>query len=195
MLKCPNLNHKQKLHYRTLRIHNLNHPATHDIRLCFTCRGLRSILLLSESKLISKIDEKYNKDLTLKDITLVDITLKITVHNTDRVTVMVAYTDNLILIDIIGVSRLSGALTTVKERLQRVIEDYNKSISNNELNRVIVDTNDCLIPNCMSWTVNMWHFGHDSSLEFTGPMFGHTWRESLDVFRIYSKKSKTKKES
>jgi hypothetical protein len=39
----------------------------------------------------------------------------------------------------------------------------------------------------------MWHFGHDSTFEFTGPMFAHRWKESLDVFRVYSKKSEKRK--
>jgi hypothetical protein len=194
MTATPQLTNTQKAFLKFLRIHQLDHPSIHDIRLSFICEKLRSILVSSNSDLIKSIDDGSNKDVTLKKITLDDITLKITVHNTDRVTVSVACSDNPIPIDLFGVSRLTGALTTVKERLQRVIEDYNRSISNDEINGVRTDIKDCQIPDYMSWNVNMWHFGHDSTLEFTGPMFAHTWKESLDVFRIYSKKSRRKKE-
>lgn len=194
MTATPQLTNTQKAFLKFLRIHQLDHPSIHDIRLSFVCEGLRSILVSSNSDSIKNIDNLNNKDVTLKKITLDDITLKITVHNTDRVTVSVACTDNPIPIDLFGVSRLTGVLTTVKERLQRVIEDYNRSISNDEINGVRTDIKDCQIPDYMSWNVNMWHFGHDSTLEFTGPMFAHTWKESLDVFRIYSKKSRRKKE-
>lgn len=44
-----------------------------------------------QNNLIDTVDEKYNKDITLKDITLDDITLKITIHITDRITVMVLF--------------------------------------------------------------------------------------------------------
>jgi hypothetical protein len=193
MTAIPNLTNTQKAFLKFLRIHQLEQPSIHDIRLSFICKNLRSILVSSNSDLIKNIDDRDNKDITLKKITLDDITLKITVHNTDRVTVAVACTDNPIPIDLIGVSRLSSALTTVKERLQRVIEDYGKSSFDDKPDKIILDTNDCLIPDCMSWTVNMWHFGHDSTFEFTGPMFAHRWKESLDVFRVYSKKSEKRK--
>jgi hypothetical protein len=193
MTATPPLTNKQKVFLKFFRIQQLEHPSIHDIRLSFICKGLRSILETSNSDLIKNIDEKSNKDVTLKKITLDDITLKITVHNTDRVTVSIACTDNPIPIDLFGIARLTGALTTVRERLQRVIDDYMKSSFDNGPYGVIDDTNNCLLPDCMSWTVNMWHFGHDSTLEFTGPMFEHTWKESLDVFRIYSKKSKRKR--
>lgn len=193
MTATPPLTNKQKVFLKFFRIQQLEHPSIHDIRLSFVCEGLRSMLLSSNSDLIKNIDNESNKDVTLKKITLDDITLKITVHNTDRATVSVACSDNPIPIDLFGVARLTGALTTVKERLHRVINDLKKSATDNGPYGVIGDTNEYFIPDCMSWTVNMWHFGHDSPLEFTGPMFEHTWKESLDVFRIYSKKSKRKK--
>jgi hypothetical protein len=193
MTAIPELTNKQKAFLKFFRIHQLEHPCIHDIRLCFICKGLRSILVSSNSDLIKNLDNESNKDITLKKITLGDITLKITVHNSDKVTVMIACTDNPIPIDLIGVSRLSGALTTVKERLQRVIDDHSKAASQIKHDDVAIDTNDYQIPDYMSWIVNMWHFGYDSEPGFSGPMFEHTWKESLDVFRIYSKKRKRKK--
>jgi hypothetical protein len=51
------------------------------------------------------IDDKNNKDVTLKNITLDDITLKTTIHNTNRVSMIVACSEVPIPIDLIGVSR------------------------------------------------------------------------------------------
>lgn len=181
------LNYKQKEFLRFLNIHQLHIPAIHDIRLLFTCEGLRSSLISSNSQLIKNIDEKYNKDIQLRDITLDDITLKTTVHNTNTVTVMVACSDNPIMLDYVGLTRLSSALTRVEERLQRVLDDHYKVKSS-------FDQKDIghSIPYHMSWIVTMWHFGHDSDLGFAGQQFEITWKEGLEVFRIYSKKSRYK---
>ena len=179
------LNYKQKEFLRFLKIHQLHTPSIHDIRLLFTCKGLRSTLLLSNSQLIKSIDERHNKDIQLRDITLDDITLKTTVHNTNTVTVMVACTDNPILLDYVGLTRLSSALTRIEERLQRVLDDHVRINSSFEQK-----DHDHVIPYHMSWIVTMWHFGHDSEPGFAGQQFEITWKEGLEVFRIYSKKSR-----
>ena len=73
----PTLNTKQRGFLKFLKIHKLEYPSIHDIRLTFEYEGLRTILINSHSDLIKTIDEKSNKDITLRDITLDDITLKI----------------------------------------------------------------------------------------------------------------------
>jgi hypothetical protein len=49
------------------------------------------------------------------------------------------------------------------------------------------------IPDHMSWTVTMWHFGQDSLTGYSGDMFQIPWKDGLELFRIYSKKSKSNK--
>ena len=187
----PILTLEQRQHIIALKIHKIYHPAIHDIRLCFVCEGLRSLLLLSNSESISNIDKLYNKDITLKEITLDDITLKIIVHNSDRVTVMVACSDNPIPVDYIGLAKLSSALTRVEERLQRIIDDFNKSCVNKEFDNSMsgLNTNITIqVPFHMKWQVTMWHYGHDSELRLSGKNYEITWEQGLEVFRIYSKK-------
>lgn len=179
----PNLNNKQRTFLKFLRIHKLEYPSIHDIRLTFECNGLRTILLNMHPDLIKSIDENSNKDVILNDITLDDITLKTTVHNTDKISVMVACSENPIPIDLTGIAKLSSALTRVEERLQSIIDTYFKdNIDQSTNNNVRIE-----VPYHMNWIVTMWHFGYDS-VGFTGEQFEITWREGLDVFRLYSKK-------
>jgi hypothetical protein len=177
---------KQKEVLKHYRIFKLDYQAIHDIRLFFPCEGLRSILLLSDTNLISGIDERSNKDITLRDITLDDITLKVTVHNTDTVTVMVSCSESPIPLDYIGVSKLSSALTRVEERLQRIIDEFTKK----RVDQGITDKADYSIPYHMSWIVKMWHFGYDSEPRFSGSSVEITWKEHLQLFRYYLKKSR-----
>jgi hypothetical protein len=39
----------------------------------------------------------------------------------------------------------------------------------------------------------MWHFGQDSLTGYSGDMFQIPWKDGLELFRIYSKKSKNNK--
>jgi hypothetical protein len=176
---------------KIFKIHNLDSPAIHDIRLNFKISNIRTYLLSMESNLIASIDETSNKDIKLKDILLEDVTVKTTVHYTDNISVMIACSDNPIPFDSMGLSTLTSALTRVEERIQRELDMYyqskleeqNESICNNDLNKV---------PHHMNWTVTMWHFGQDSSPGFTGKTFDITWKEVHDFYHIYSKKSKRK---
>ena len=187
----PTLNTRQRGFLKFLRITKLEYPSIHDIRLTFEYKGLRTILLNSHCDLINTIDEKYNKDITLRDITLDDITLTITIHNTDRISVTVACSNNPIPIDHIGIAKLSSALTRVEERLQVVIDYYYKTNQESTTNEDVRKT----IPFHMNWIVIMWHFGCDSELGFSGEQFEITLKQGIEVFRIYSKKSPVKKSS
>ncbi len=185
----PSLNTKQRAFLKFLKICKLEYPSIHDIRLTFEYKGLRTILVNSHCDLINSIDEKYNRDITLRDITLDDITLKTTIHNTDKITVMVACSNHPISIDHIGIAKLSSALTRVEERLQAVIDYY--YITN--LDQLTNDDVRKTIPFHMNWIVVMWHFGYDSELGFSGEQFEITLKQGIEVFRIYSKKSPVKK--
>jgi hypothetical protein len=184
------LTHKQREFLKTLNILELNNPAIHDIRLWFSCEGFREIILQSNSDLIEHIDEKSNKNIYLKKITLSDITLTIVIHNKDSVSVEITCSDKPIPVDIIGLPLLTSLLTRVEERLQGIINEYKKTTS------LPANTNEAIIvtiPNHMSWIVKMWHFGYDSEPRLNGDKFELTWKESLETFRVYSKKRKTYK--
>jgi hypothetical protein len=49
------------------------------------------------------------------------------------------------------------------------------------------------IPNHMSWTVKMWHFGKNAPTSYPGEKFDMSWEDILNVFHhIYSKKYEKK---
>lgn len=177
------LNPRQQRVLDLFRIRKLDTPAIHDIRLLFEYNGLRNILTSNNSNFIKNIDDRANKDITLQDIEYDKLVVKTTVHNTDRVSVIIACSENPIPFNAFGFAKLSSALTHVEIRLQDEIERYMKTSGEFKPNEKGFPS----IPNHMSWILTMWHFGGDSSLKYAGESFDITWNEVLDVYHVYSK--------
>jgi hypothetical protein len=173
----------------------MDERGIHNIRLRFTAKGLWKIIpLYSDSEyLIKKIDMKSNKDIVLYDMDFKDHLIKTTIHKTDTVEVIVACSENQILLDLLGLARLNSSLTRLEERLQRVIDEYHKlNLRSNIASSSLVAKDP--IPDHMSWIVTMWHFGRDSLVAYRGEMFEISWKDALGVFnRVYSKEFKNKK--
>ncbi len=170
------------------KVTKLDRPAIHDVRLLFHVKGLKNILLSNDNRsIIDRVDEKSNKDIRLKDIVHDDIIIQTTVHNTDNVSVIIACSDNPIEIeDPLSLSKLTGGLTRVEERLQQEINYHYSKITSNTSEQ---ESQRVSIPYHMNRIVTMWHFGHDSSHSYSGESFEITWKESLDIlFHFYSKK-------
>jgi hypothetical protein len=199
------LTHKQDRFLRFLGDLPMDKPSIHNIRLKFASKGLWSILSLSSlttaspaaSRLVKSIDLRNNRDITLHDINLMDHTIKTTVHRTGTVSVMAACSASPIPIDILSLSKLTSGLTRVEERLQMVLDfDGANSDSQGRLDMGSSSASSLSkhrIPNHMSWVVTMWHFGQDSLSGYSGEMFEVPWKEGLELFRIYSKKTKSNK--
>ncbi len=117
-----------------------------------------------ESKDISVIKEEINQ-----------LKIRVTVHHSDTVGVVIGCAYCPVAVDVSGVTRLSSALTQIRNRLQRLIEDCN-AIS------------DITIPYPMTWTVTMWHFGADSSILYKGKSFHVSWKVAENaLIAFYSK--------
>lgn len=174
------LNHKQQDFVHFLKAIPMDKPAIHDIRLNFSLKGLWSILSQSSNDLIVSKDSEYNKDIRLSNVILEDNNNKIktTVHRTDKVSVIVSCSHHPIMIDYYGTMKLTAGLAKAEERLQILVDKYIKS-----------DNTRYSIPSHMEWIVKMWHFGQDSLTEYSGDKFAISWKEALELFRIYSKKS------
>jgi len=174
----------------------MDKPAIHDIRLSFSFKHLWSILAATSysSRLIKNIDAHNNKDITFHDIDLGDHIVKTTVHNTDTVSVIVACTVNPIPIDMFGLVKLSSSLARVEDRLQLVVGEYNAASIQNGKQYLSLKLHS-KIPNHMSWTVKMWHFGQDALTSYSGQKFDISWEDSLNVFHhhIYSKEYEGKR--
>jgi hypothetical protein len=151
--------------------------AVHDIRFKFRLEDIWSNLIRRHPELTPN---EVSKDIALDRLIIDDLTIKVTVHHTDTVSVIVACTLRPVAVDTNDLKRLSDALTRVEERLFAFIEDRPPSLSS--LNP---------IPNHKSWKVTMWHFGIDSPQEYAGDKFEITWEDgSTALARIYTKNFK-----
>src|SRR4051795_11368317 len=117
--------------------------ALHDIRLRFEVDNIWTIIATNHSEL--KLN-KVSKDIALAPIVTHDLSIKVMIHHTDTVSVIVACSLRPVAVDVKGRVRLSNALTRVEERILRHIEYGPLSIQSSS------------IPDDNSWIVTMWHF-------------------------------------
>lgn len=192
----------------------LDKKSIHDIRLKFRVKGLWLLLSSSssssvivdkakkreqqehnnENKNIKKQNHHHlsinskNKDITLPTWHMLrDLLVKVTVHKTDTISVIVACSVNPITLDIQGIIKLTEALSRTEERISQL---YHSLPNGNDT--IITDTNThntvYQIPHYTTWNVTMWHFGADSLIQFTGEKFSITFQDGRNVLlRIYSK--------
>jgi hypothetical protein len=126
-----------------------------------------------------------------------DLEIRLAIHRSDTVSVVVGCSYAPIAVDCGGIIRLSNALTRVEERLCRLIDSCGSSgnggvtvtkesnISGSSIEQKL------LVPEHSSWIVTMWHFGLDSITEYTGDKFSATWEVGLNaLIRAYSKDMK-----
>jgi hypothetical protein len=110
---------------------------------------------------------------------------------------MIGCSLNPISFDLKGIIRLTNALSIVEERIARLVEG-----SRNVPGFDVIDANadfdssspdrkkyhGIMLPPFSQWLVTMWHFGADSSIEYSGEKFSVTWETAEDVLiRAYSK--------
>jgi hypothetical protein len=193
------LNYKQHRFLQFLLNIPMDIDGIHNVRLNFTAKGLYEILpLYNDFKyLIKDVDVKTNRDIVLHDLNFGDHIIKATVHRTGTVSVMVSCSKTTIPIDIVGLAKLTGSLTQLKERLQSVVDEYVRiTLKSSQRSDSLITRGP--IPNCMTWITTMWHFGRDSLTTYNGEMFEISWEDALGLFRVYSKqfgkKTKIRKE-
>ena len=158
--------------YRLIQNVPYDKSALHDIRLGTSVNGIWRIL----SRIPSLYIDANSKDILVIKEEINHLNIRVTVHHSDTVSVVIGCSFSPIAVDIDGIIRLSNALTLIHDRLQRLIKDCNSSI---------------LISNYMTWIVTMWHFGVDSSIEYTGERFSASWTVAQNAsIAIYSKQWK-----
>ena len=154
----------------------------HDIHFRFEVPDIWNILNLSNKYKTNAV----SKDITVNVLNTEQLRILTTVHRIDTVTVVVACSHKPVAADTHGLIRLSSALTRVEERLSRVVDWCGTLIPGGY--------ESIPIPNNETWIVTMWHFGHDSPTEYTGPRFCTTWKAGQNALvRIYSKNMKSSK--
>ena len=169
----------------------LNNNSLHDIHLRFEVPGIWTILFASVNVDTPQLQQQQKQQQPLrlnsisKDISpppweIKGLNIKVTVHRTNIVSIVVGCSYAPIATDIGGVIRLSNALTRVEERLSHLVDDCGKIIAGGY--------ESLPIPEHSIWNVTMWHFGADASIEYTGENFCSTWRDGESaLIRNYSK--------
>jgi hypothetical protein len=161
--------------YRLIQNIPYDKSALHDIRLRFKVQRIWSIL--SKNNLLQM--DTHSKDIPLKNEQINGLDIQVRAHHSDTVSVVIGCSFAPVAIDVNGVIRLSNALTLIEERLGRMIKDENSCPD---------------IPNHMTWTVTMWHFGTDASILFKGAMFHVAWKIAEgSLVALYSKRWKDSK--
>ena len=114
------------------------------------------------------------------------LAVKVIVHRTDTVNVIVKCSTNPIVLDFDGIMRLTEALTRVEERIASVLNDERNKTYNAEFNPSTIK-----IPNKDDWIITLWHLNRDSYEEYSGEKFHCSWKRAKNIFiRIYSKELK-----
>jgi hypothetical protein len=157
----------------------------HDIRLRFEAKGIWAFLSCRDATFQLHINP-VSKDIGLRIWNIEDLLIRVIVHKTDTVTVIVGCSFNPIAVDIRGIINLSIALARIEERLAKLIADCGAiTVEGCDV------SNDLLIPEHKDWIVTMWHFGADASIEYTGEKFSATWNVGQNaLIRAYSKDMK-----
>jgi hypothetical protein len=185
--------------YRIIRDLPLDKNSVYDIRLRFVCPRIYAIT----SSLISNkaLDYDYTVNSRSKDIILPvweirGLLIKVTIHMTDTVSVVIGCSLDPVVLDVNGIIRLTNVLSILEERLSRVVDGSHgaKGVKGFSLN-VDPDTSSCaghrdasIIPAHSEWIVTMWNFGADASVEYCGEKFSVTWEIAENaLIRAYSK--------
>jgi hypothetical protein len=147
--------------YRIIQNLPLGKRSLHNIHIRFEVNGIWSIMSSS-----------YNTEPMSNDIQLHpwpwkirDLDVKVTVHPTDTVTVVIGCSFCPVVVDLNGVIRLSNALSTVQERLHNILSRCGSSDG----------STISVLPDPMTWTVTMWHFGADGLITYEGEKFFTSW--------------------
>jgi hypothetical protein len=152
--------------------------ALHDIRLRFKVQDIWSILSTNSDLSLNPI----SKDIGLKPWITDGLLIKITIHKTNTVTVIVGCSYEPVAVDINGIIRLSNALTRTEEHLTKLVENCGSMITDESR------YNHRIIPAHSSWLVTMWHFGADSLVRYAGQRFEVVWELGQEaLIRAYTK--------
>jgi hypothetical protein len=182
--------------YRIIRDLPLGRSSVHDIRLKFVSPQIYAKIYSSISNKAAWVGYRVNSkslDILLPVWKIRGLILKVTIHRTDTVSIMIGCSLDPVTLDINGIIRLTNALSIVEGRLSGLIEasQYVQDL------HVIDDAskffpNHCsyydIIPSHSEWIVTMWHFGADALTEYSGEKFAVTWETAENVLiRAYSK--------
>ena len=182
--------------YRIIRDLPLNKNSVHDIHLRFASPQIYAIVSSSITNKALGYDYAVNtrsKDILLRVWEIDGLLIKVSIHRTDIVSVVIGCSFIPITLDVNGVIRLTNALSIVEDRLSRIVEgsrlDKDSKVIGGSVNRSgHWQRHARTVPVHTQWTVTMWHFGADGSIEYAGEKFSATWETAEDILvRAYCK--------
>jgi hypothetical protein len=166
--------------YRIIKDLPLEKNSVHDIRLKFQAPDIYYQVIVSRSThclLHEYTTNPVSKDISLPVWQIENLDVKVVIHKTNTVSIILSCSYSPIAVDVTGIIRLTNVLAVVRERLLTLVSQDRSNPDN--INK---------IPGYMKWIVTMWHFGADASVEYTGERFSATWGIAQDaIIRVYSK--------
>jgi len=172
--------------YKILEYIQFGNRAIHDLHLTFEAKGLWEFLS-GINDFRRRINSK-NESIAFGYFEIETLKVQIIIQKTDTVTVIVACSSNPIMLDPLGIFRLTEVLTRVEDRLGTILNDPPNKTFNEEYNPSLIK-----IPNKDEWKIVLWHLGRDSLGQYSGKLFECSWHEAKNLFiRVYSKELKLK---
>jgi hypothetical protein len=161
--------------YRMLQDLPLEIQSIHDIRLRFSVPRIWTLLSSNQS---FNRNEK-SQDIAIPSRIRENIIVRIYIHKTDNVSVILGCSLQPIPLEFIGIIRFFNLLVRIEEKLQNILDNCTPINSDKKYNS---------IPDYRKWIVTMWHFGRDASIEYSGEKFSIT-AEKLEhiLTRLYVK--------
>jgi hypothetical protein len=167
--------------YNMLQNLTLDKQSVHDIRLRFSVTGIWT--LLSNNQDFNR--NERSQDIAIPSWVRDNVIVRVFVHKTDTVSVILGCSLHPIPLDFNGIIRFFNLLVRIEERSQNILGNYAPINSNKKYN---------LIPDYRKWIVTMWHFGRDASIEYAGERFSITVENLEHVLnRLYVKNLDGKK--
>jgi hypothetical protein len=166
--------------YRYIKNLPFGKRSIHDIRLRFTINGLWKTLANNSKFQVLK----SSKDILIAKFERENLNIRITVHDTDTVSVIVGCSFVPIELDIHGLIRLSNVLAIAEDKIFSAIE---------QCDGIRIGENDSSmhIQHYTSWIISMWHFGRDAAITYEKEKFCIEYRTAQEIiYRIYDKEWK-----
>ncbi len=166
--------------YKMIQNLPFGNQSIHNIRLKFRAPNIWNTLKGSPN--LEK--NERSKDIFFPAYTKDSVVIRVIIHKTDTVSVIMGCSLQPITLDHDGTIRLHTLLTRMEEKIRAYVNRY-----------CLLDNKELLvIPDYKKWTVTMWHFGKDALTEYTGEKFSITIEETQALLtRVYSKDMKNGK--
>jgi hypothetical protein len=158
--------------YKMLQNLPFDKQTIHDIRFKFEVPNISKILAVNPD--FHK--NKRSKDIMIPSWSKENAIIKIIIHQTDVVSVIIGCSLLPIPLDVNGIIRFFTLLIWAQTKLEALLNangPYGKHI---------------ILPDYKQWKITMWHFGRDALIEYSGDKFSITVEQAEHILaRIYVK--------